>query len=712
MAETAQADLNVSFHADFEQAKRELKTMAGELKKVTSDVDLFEKFVGKLDSALSMAAGGTNTADTTFQRLDSSVNKLTKSIDVLNNKFANFAKNSKQAVASTAETKKNIEDTAKGVRDIAAQVNRFNTGNIAAQFQDIFVTAQMNMKPLTIGLQQGTQLLYVLQQSKAPLKEFIVGVKSLFTPLSLVVVGLTVLVAIFIQWVNWGKIGKTIVEGLAKSFEAIGLIQISKWFESLADSSDKAWVSIKKLLDLTQGFNDEMNDLANKNFILETELYNPDKLTSKDLKEEIYSLEKYYELSKKLEDEKRKFINENFEKKDYNELLGNYMEEYNESKKAIEGQARDYAKLKIENENLQEKINERNKKEKEALALTRKQVEEFDKLAKSYDDIFTKQSDRYENMQFEESVKGLSTYEKTYLTVSRDMARDVEKLKQQAVAAGIPMSKINEMFADSEGRIRAAAEAQADLTARIEESTMAEEEFNEFVRTAQSETSTFFKDMRHGLRDGQSAWEAFGNAVNNVLDKILDKMIDIGVEAAFSGLGSNTGGKGNSFLGTLFTAGKSLFGGIGGGGNSTAGAFNAMGGQMGVKPAMQALGGVWDNGIQKFAKGGIVTSPTIFAMRKGAGLMGEAGPEAVMPLHRSPDGSLGVKADGVGGGSPVVVNVINNSNAQAHTEQRQTSQGVEIDVMIDEMVAEKLARNGTASNNALRAYNNRQLVMR
>ena len=212
--------------------------------------------------------------------------------------------------------------------------------------------------------------------------------------------------------------------------------------------------------------------------------------------------------------------------------------------------------------------------------------------------------------------------------------------------------------------------------------------------------------MRHGLRDGQSAWEAFGNAINNVLDKILDKMIDIGVEAAFSGLGSNTGGKGNSFLGSLFTAGSSLFGGIFGSGNSTAGAFNAMGGQMGVKPALAADGGVFSNGVY--------SSPTLFKFAKGGkfGVMGEAGPEAVMPLHRSPDGSLGVKADGVGGGSPVVVNVINNSNAQARTEQRQTSQGVEIDVMIDEMVAEKLARNGTASNNALRAYNNRQLVMR
>ncbi|MDE9447754.1 phage tail tape measure protein, partial [Xenorhabdus bovienii] len=39
-----------------------------------------------------------------------------------------------------------------------------------------------------------------------------------------------------------------------------------------------------------------------------------------------------------------------------------------------------------------------------------------------------------------------------------------------------------------------------------------------------------------------------------------------------------------------------------------------------------------------------VNSPTLFAFAKGAGLMGEAGPEAIMPLTRGADGSLGVRA--------------------------------------------------------------------
>ena len=58
-----------------------------------------------------------------------------------------------------------------------------------------------------------------------------------------------------------------------------------------------------------------------------------------------------------------------------------------------------------------------------------------------------------------------------------------------------------------------------------------------------------------------------------------------------------------------------------------------------------------------FAKGGIVPRPTIFPMAKGAGLMGEAGPEAIMPLTRGADGRLGVQSAGGGRSVNVTMNV-------------------------------------------------------
>ncbi|MGP0988701.1 phage tail tape measure protein, partial [Serratia sp. CY66160] len=55
--------------------------------------------------------------------------------------------------------------------------------------------------------------------------------------------------------------------------------------------------------------------------------------------------------------------------------------------------------------------------------------------------------------------------------------------------------------------------------------------------------------------------------------------------------------------------------------------------------------------------GEIVSNPTLFAFARGAGLMGEAGPEAIMPLKRGADGSLGVRAIGSGQQSAAAPNV-------------------------------------------------------
>lgn len=68
-----------------------------------------------------------------------------------------------------------------------------------------------------------------------------------------------------------------------------------------------------------------------------------------------------------------------------------------------------------------------------------------------------------------------------------------------------------------------------------------------------------------------------------------------------------------------------------------------------------AKGGV-PGSITPFAQGGVVSSPTLFPMARGAGLMGEAGAEAILPLQRSADGRLGVAASG-GGAVNVVFNV-------------------------------------------------------
>lgn len=77
--------------------------------------------------------------------------------------------------------------------------------------------------------------------------------------------------------------------------------------------------------------------------------------------------------------------------------------------------------------------------------------------------------------------------------------------------------------------------------------------------------------------------------------------------------------------------------------------------------------------VMPFAQGGIVSGPVRFPMRGGLGLMGEAGPEAIMPLARGADGRLGVRSASGGGGRPVQV-VMNIQTPDAEGFRRSNSQ--------------------------------------
>lgn len=104
-------------------------------------------------------------------------------------------------------------------------------------------------------------------------------------------------------------------------------------------------------------------------------------------------------------------------------------------------------------------------------------------------------------------------------------------------------------------------------------------------------------------------------------------------------------------------------------------------------------------GLEYFAKGGtfsnsIVNSPTLFKAAKGLGVMGEAGPEAIMPLKRDSNGVLGVR----GGSSNNVEVVVNNySSERAVTKETTDSRGnKKIEVIVGEAVASQISKTGSA----------------
>ncbi|WP_395774061.1 tail tape measure protein [Agrobacterium pusense] len=141
-------------------------------------------------------------------------------------------------------------------------------------------------------------------------------------------------------------------------------------------------------------------------------------------------------------------------------------------------------------------------------------------------------------------------------------------------------------------------------------------------------------DLFSAIEQGKSFWEAPGDVAVNSLKRIADTMLDDVLDSIFQvNKAASGGGSGGGFFSSLFSG---LFSGGAGGKSFFPTAPGA---------GLFANGGAFPNGINGFSNQ-IVSKPTMFAFASGAGLMGEAGPEAIMPLKRDSAGRLGVSVNG------------------------------------------------------------------
>lgn len=477
----------------------------------------------------------------------------------------------------------------------SASALQANTGNIAAQFQDIGVTAAMGMNPLIIGLQQGTQLSAVFAQSGGTMRDVLVGAfKQIASAQALLTIGMVALVAVAIQlamaWYN----SESEAEKLAKRIESI---------KTASDGVSDAQGILGRVFDLTTGKMKTQTAAAVN--LARAQLLLMKATAQSNISKAAKELDGSSELG----------------------FGGRLKAWLSGDRGLIEGSARVEALTKALKNN----------------QITGAQaMQGLQMLADNgqiTNEMFLKGSAAAANYGVEiENVKtatqALADLERGRLSGTFTSRGGGGRGPRTAAPRRAPQaSPAREPFTPSAYEPSSLLTDAAEITsyqARMPQSFFPDidayfDKLTERVQEARGVAKGFFTDWINGAREGQNIFKSFGDSILNSFNRIIDKMLSNALTTAVGSMFQGSGG----FLGKLL-------------GGATP---NALGGVYG-SPQRFANGAAFTNSI--------VTSPTLFRFANGAALgeMGEAGPEAIMPLKRGPNGALGVEMHG--GGRPVI----------------------------------------------------------
>lgn len=263
-------------------------------------------------------------------------------------------------------------------------------------------------------------------------------------------------------------------------------------------------------------------------------------------------------------------------------------------------------------------------------------------------------NERRDALQRESALIGLSEREQVKLTAAFEKQQLVEDLLNKARKEGLELTPQQVEQAQQLGnQIEALTLANYDMKEALDAQADAASE----ARKQQEEFAQSLTDTSRRLADGVLGANSFAEALENVARIVAD--------LAIQGLGGQgpLGGVLGGVIGGIFGGGS-----FGVGGGVGTGFFS--GGIGGGSLSFSANGNAFSGGrIIPFARGGVVGGPTMFPMTDGAGLMGEAGPEAIMPLKRGAGGKLGVE----GGSSRIVVELSPDLTARILDEARRDS---------------------------------------
>ncbi|WP_334141255.1 phage tail tape measure protein [Atlantibacter hermannii] len=205
-----------------------------------------------------------------------------------------------------------------------------------------------------------------------------------------------------------------------------------------------------------------------------------------------------------------------------------------------------------------------------------------------------------------------------------------------------------------------------------------------------STMSSAFGNVTSMLEGNKVSWRSWGISVLQIIEKVALQMAIV-----------NAMGKGSSASGLLGTLASGVAGYFGGGNAGAASSSGTALQNYGSSFQFNAKGGVYDSPSLSAYSNDVYNSPQLFAFAKGAGVFGEAGPEAIMPLTRAADGSLGVRAVGSGvnniagtGAVPqVYITIDSNGNTQTQASGGYEQFGREVGSYVDRRYRELISRD-------------------
>lgn len=250
--------------------------------------------------------------------------------------------------------------------------------------------------------------------------------------------------------------------------------------------------------------------------------------------------------------------------------------------------------------------------------------------------------------------------EKEYQYARRQMAQDTTKYRLSEQAKGISLPNISILGEiDPVIQLRNQLEEQKALyQAYYEDGLVSKERYEQLVVAATNKSKEAQYQSSKELYASQGMWQRMQmNLVDAVEQRTANMMTGMlmGTKSFSEGIKEFSSSLASSIISDLIriaiqaqitNALTGLMGGFAGG--SSGASSGAKAGKVGVKA--NAKGDVYSSPSLSQYSNQVVSSPTLFAFAKGGapnlGLMGEAGSEAIMPLKRGPDGSLGVRATG------------------------------------------------------------------